>query len=87
MLFLSLLRRLLLQVAHVLLVVVDLLLVGRHVRLGRRSQLLVPLALALLLLLELFLLDALELFGAAVGVLLQAELLGLREGADGGAGG
>ena len=66
-----------------LLVVVDLLLVGRDVRLGRRGQLLAPLALALFLLLELLLLDALELFGAAVGVLLQAQALGLREGADG----
>jgi hypothetical protein len=87
MLLLSLLRRLLLQIAHVLRVVVDLLLVGRDVRLGRRRQLLVPLALALLLLLELLLFDALELFGAAVGVFLQAELLGLREWADGGGAG
>ena len=79
---LALLRRLLLQITHVLLVVVDLLLVGRNVRLGRRGQLLVPLALALFLLLELLLLDALEFFGAAVGVLLQAQVLGLREGAD-----
>jgi hypothetical protein len=87
MLLLSLLRRLLLQIAHVLRVVVDLLLVGRNVRLGRRRQLLVPLALALLLLLELLLFDALELFGAAVGVFLQAELLSLREWADGGGAG
>lgn len=79
---LGLLRGLLLQVVDVLVVVVDLLLVGGNVRLRRRSKLLVPLALALLLLLELLLLDALGLLGALRGVLLQPELLGLRERTD-----
>lgn len=41
-----------------------------------------PVALALLLLLELLLLGALNLLGASVGVLLQSELLGLRKGTD-----
>lgn len=41
-----------------------------------------PVALALLLLLELLLLDALGLLGASVGVLLQPELLRLRERTD-----
>ena len=41
-----------------------------------------PVALALLLLLELLLLGALDLLGASVGVLLQSELLGLRERTD-----
>jgi hypothetical protein len=74
---LGLLRGLLLQVLNVLVVVVDLLLIGCNVRLGRGSELLVPVALALLLLLELFLLDALGLLGALGGVLLESKLLGL----------
>ena len=82
MALLRLLRGLLLEVADVLAVVVDVLLVGGNVRLRLRSQLLVPVALALLLLLDLLLLDALGLLGASVRVLLQPELLGLGEGTD-----
>lgn len=64
-------------------VVVDVLLVGGDMRLRGRGELLMPVALALLLFLELLLLDAVDLFGAPVGVFLKSELLGLRERADG----
>lgn len=63
-------------------VVVDVLLVGSDVRFRSRCELLVPVALALLLLLDLLLLDAVDLFGAPVGVLLESELLSLGEGAN-----
>lgn len=69
-----------------LLVVADLLPVGGDVRFGLRRQLLVPVALALFLLLDLLMLDAVGLLGAARVVFFQAELGCWGESADGGGG-
>ena len=74
MLLLTLVRRLFLQILHVLVVIMHLLLIGRNVRLASRCQRLVPFALALPLLFELFLLLLLYLLRRAVGVFFESEL-------------
>lgn len=70
-----------------LLVVADLLAVRRDVGFRLRSQLLVPVAFAFFLLLELLLLHSVGFFGAAVGVFFDLEGRGGGEGADGAADG
>ena len=84
MILLMLLRRLPLQILHMLVMIVHLLLIRREVGFRLRRQPFVPVAFALALFSQLVLFQLLDFFRGAVGVFFEGEAEGGGEGSESG---